>query len=374
MSSWPRQHNICSYTPADRGVVRVESPSRSHAGEVRYLGRLCSCTLLLRGLTLHENNTHRDAVLVYRLPNHVPPAAIDNTWLLKMSSTLQPRPLERERGHLDTCALTSRFRGRLPLCVQGYASGPSTMEQRTRALRVHATSPTSRVTRPNLAPPFPQRLRLRTTGLTPMNLKSPVTQAARALVIFKNVLQVSSQPFSTRSFGVRILKVPGLPRSWCIGRKRRFFVIFGLGTGHIGSPHGGSHPPGADSPAVEGVSDTPRSRFSDGVAVSWQGYQRRTCWEPREACRGSPPTGTTQNTEGRNIPATDSNQDDDAQSSVSGTTGCGNPWCGLVVGLPRAPDSHFSHSCRGPCRRAARLVPVVEPSPSVTARRHNSSH
>ncbi|KAH7963909.1 hypothetical protein HPB52_023782 [Rhipicephalus sanguineus] len=92
MSPRPRQHSICSYTPADRGVVRVESPSRPHAGEVRYLGRLCSCTLLLRGLTLHENNTHRDAVLVYPLPNHVPPAAIDNTWLLKMSSTLQPRP------------------------------------------------------------------------------------------------------------------------------------------------------------------------------------------------------------------------------------------------------------------------------------------
>ncbi|KAH7975800.1 hypothetical protein HPB52_005356 [Rhipicephalus sanguineus] len=44
----------------------------------------------------------------------------------------------------------------------------------------------------------------------------------------------------------------------------------------------------------------------------------------------------------------------------------------VVVGLPRAPDSHFSHSCRGPCRRAARLVPVVGPSPSVTARRHNT--
>ncbi|KAH7935797.1 hypothetical protein HPB52_013596 [Rhipicephalus sanguineus] len=44
----------------------------------------------------------------------------------------------------------------------------------------------------------------------------------------------------------------------------------------------------------------------------------------------------------------------------------------VVVGLPRAPDSHFSHSCRGLCRRAARLVPVVGPSPSVTARRHNN--
>ncbi|KAL1470070.1 hypothetical protein MTO96_040690 [Rhipicephalus appendiculatus] len=61
--------------------------------------------------------------------------------------------------------------------------------------------------------------------------------------------------------------------------------------------------------------------FRTRVTAFWQGYRKRTCWEPRVTRRGSyPPTGTTQNTEGWHIPATDGNQDDDALSSVSETT------------------------------------------------------
>ncbi|KAL1474086.1 hypothetical protein MTO96_038253 [Rhipicephalus appendiculatus] len=80
-------------------------------------------------------------------------------------------------------------------------------------------------------------------------------------------------------------------------------------------------PPGADSPAAEGVSDTPQSRFSDeGDSILAGIPETYVLGTPRDSQRLVPSAGTTRNTEGRNLPATDSNQDDDAQSSVSGTT------------------------------------------------------
>ncbi|KAL1467489.1 hypothetical protein MTO96_042141 [Rhipicephalus appendiculatus] len=88
-------------------------------------------------------------------------------------------------------------------------------------------------------------------------------------------------------------------------------------------------PSGADIPAAEGVSDTTQSRFSD--------------------------EGTTQNTEGRHVPATDSNQDNDAQSSVSGTTavetGLGVDPGSRAQARARDLEDEISRFCADPSNR-----------------------
>ncbi|KAL1485843.1 hypothetical protein MTO96_031718 [Rhipicephalus appendiculatus] len=90
-------------------------------------------------------------------------------------------------------------------------------------------------------------------------------------------------------------------------------------------------PSGADSPAVEGVSDTPRSQFSDeGDSLLAAIPETDVLGIPSGSQRLI--TGTTQSSEGRHIPATNSNQEEDAQSSVSDATA-------VATGLRTDPGS-----------------------------------